>query len=88
MLPAVIPSKQWYESPINIYKVNSHPCLSYTLGLFQQRTNITLPGGEPPDQTVAWQYALADSRAAPSGGVAGAVAAGKSIWSDQGGRGV
>lgn len=31
---------------------------------------LATTGGEPPDETVVWQYAPADSRAVPSGGIA------------------
>src|ERR1017187_4978163 len=41
-------------------------------------------GGEPSDETVVWQYARADRRAVASGGIAGAVGAGKSIQSQEG----
>ena len=41
-------------------------------------------GGEPSDETVVWQYAQADRRAVASGGIAGAVGAGKSIQSQEG----
>ena len=44
-------------------------------------------GGEPPDETVVWQYAPADRRAVASGGIAGAVGAGKSIQSQEGTEG-
>jgi hypothetical protein len=44
-------------------------------------------GGEPPDETVVWQYAQAARRAAASGGIAEAVGAGKSIQSKRGRRG-
>jgi hypothetical protein len=40
-------------------------------------------GGEPPDETVVWQYARADSRAVPSGGIAEALGAGKSMQSQK-----
>jgi hypothetical protein len=43
--------------------------------------------GEPPDETVVWQYARADRRTAASGGIAGAAVAGKSVQSQEG-RGV
>ena len=47
-------------------------------------------GGEPSDETVVWQYARAaraDRRAVASGGIAGAVGAGKSIQSQEGTEG-
>src|ERR1019366_6023181 len=44
-------------------------------------------GGEPPDERVVWQYAPADRRAVASGGIAGAVGAGKSIQSQEGTEG-
>ena len=33
---------------------------------------LAVVGGEPPDETVVWQYAQAARRAAASGGIAGA----------------
>jgi hypothetical protein len=43
-----------------------------------------LAGGEPPDETVVWQYAPADRQAVASSGIAKAVGAGKSIQSKRG----
>ena len=46
-----------------------------------QARALLLPttGGEPPEETVVWQYAPADSRAAPSGGITEAAAPKKTI---------
>jgi hypothetical protein len=49
---------------------------------------LAATGVESSDETVVWQYAPADSRAAGSDGIAEAVAAEKSIQSHLGGRGV
>ena len=44
-------------------------------------------GGRTSDETVVWQYAPADCWVAASGGIAGAVGAGKSIQSQEGTEG-
>ena len=44
---------------------------------------LAVVGGEPPDETVVWQYAPVDRRAVASGGIAEAVGAGKSIQGEK-----
>jgi hypothetical protein len=68
--------------------------LPTTAGQFGRTTSETYPrlmaapDGRSSKEMVVWQYAPADSRAVPSGGVAKVVAAGKWIWSHQRRRGV